>query len=350
MSVVSFDLTRIGWDPEFASAFSERAPAGAFPARVLAEHRGQLELQAAHGQLRATPPPPGLELDAPAVGDWVVVLPTPDHEVPACILEVLPRRTRFVRKTIYHHSTGQLVAANIDTVLIVTSANLEFNDRRTERYLAVVRAGGAEPVVVLTKADLCPEPQRLLARLPCQGVAVSALYGQGLEQLEPWVGPGRSVALVGSSGVGKSTLVNALLGTPLQDTGEIREHDAHGRHTTTTRRLLALPGGGALIDTPGMRELGLYEADVQGTFQDITEHAARCRYADCRHEGEPDCAVAEALDAGEINAKRLKSYRKLQRELAHEKRRQVKGAKRRAAKRLKKRIRANQKWRREHGG
>jgi ribosome biogenesis GTPase len=350
LSTDPFDLTRIGWDPEYASAFSDHAPSGAFPARVLAEHRGQLELQAAQGVLRASLPTTHDELAAPAVGDWVVAIATPDHEVPALTLSVLPRRTRFVRKTIHHHSTGQLVAANVDTVLIVTSANLEFNDRRTERYLAVVRAGGAEPVVVLTKSDLCPDPQPLLARLPCRGVAVSALHGRGLEQLSEWVGPGRTVVLVGSSGVGKSTLVNALLGADLQDTGEIREHDAHGRHTTTTRRLLELPGGGAMIDTPGMRELGLYEADVQATFEDIAAQAVMCRYADCRHQDEPDCAVRDALDRGELSEQRLKSYDKLQRELAHERRRQTKGAQRRAARKLKKHIRSSQKWRREHGG
>lgn len=318
MSTDPFDLTRIGWDPEYASAFSDHAPSGAFPARVLAEHRGQLELQAAQGVLRASLPTTHDELAAPAVGDWVVAIATPDHEVPALTLSVLPRRTRFVRKTIHHHSTGQLVAANVDTVLIVTSANLEFNDRRTERYLAVVRAGGAEPVVVLTKSDLCPDPQPLLARLPCRGVAVSALHGRGLEQLSEWVGPGRTVVLVGSSGVGKSTLVNALLGADLQDTGEIREHDAHGRHTTTTRRLLELPGGGAMIDTPGMRELGLWEASagLDETFPEVRGLLGGCRWRDCGHgEDEQGCALWGAVREGEVARDRLEAFLSLTEEV-----------------------------------
>ena len=343
------DLSQLGWDDEFASAFSHCAPAGAFPARVLAEHRGQLELQSADGVLRATPPTTADELAAPAVGDWVVAIPTPGHEVPAHTLLVLPRRSRFVRKTIFHHSTGQLVAANVDTVLIATSANQEFNLRRTERYLAVVRAGGAEPVVVLTKADLVPDVDALLAEVPCEAVAVSAMYGTGLDQLRRWVGPGRTVALVGSSGVGKSTLVNALLGEDVQDTGAIREHDAHGRHTTTTRRLLALPGGGALIDTPGMRELGLYEADVGAAFEDIAALAEDCHYADCRHVSEPHCRVLEAIDSGDLDPGRLASFNKLERELAREKRRQVTGAARRHHRKRAKEIRSAQKWRKDHG-
>lgn len=348
-SVLIFDLSQLGWDEAFASAFASCAPAGAFPGRVIAEHRGQLELQSADGVIRATPPTTFDELAAPAVGDWVVALPTPGHEVPAHTLTVLPRRTRFVRKTIYHHSTGQLVAANIDTVFIATSANQEFNDRRTERYIAVVRAGGAEPVVVITKSDLAGDIEALKAQVPCEVVALSALYGQGLEQLERWTGPGRTVALVGSSGVGKSTLANALLGEALQDTGDIREHDAHGRHTTTGRRLMPLPGGGALIDTPGMRELGLYEADVDAAFEDIAELARACRYADCQHDQEPGCEVVAALERGDLTEGRLRSYNKLERELAREQRRQVKGAERRSARKRSKLIRSHQKWRKDHG-
>ncbi len=323
-----FDLTQLGWDSVFSTVFNDLNLPETFPGRVLAEHRAQVEVQCAHACLRATLPlAEAGDLARCAVGDWVALRATPTHAVPASVEAVLPRRTRFVRKTVWTHSTGQVVAANVDTVFVATSLNRDFNVRRLERYLAVVRAGGAEAVVVLTKADLVEDRSGLSELVPGEHVvALSALKGWGLDGLAPWLGGGRTVAVVGSSGVGKSTLVNALLGEPAQDIGEIREHDARGRNTTTARRLLPLPGGGALVDTPGMRELGLDEADLQGAFEDVSELVASCRFRDCQHEGEPDCAVAEAIAQGRIELARVESFMKLERELQYEQRRQRKRA------------------------
>jgi len=345
---LNIDPTQLGWDTCFATAFADLNLPDASFGRVLAEHRGQVEVLCDGVVLRATLPlsSPG-DLDCAAVGDWVALLATPTHELPARVAAVLPRRTRFVRKTAWAHSTGQVVAANVDTVFVATSLNRDFNPRRLERYLAVVRAGGAEGVIVLTKADLAAE---VVFETTEPVVTLSALKGWGLEGLEPWLGPGRTVAVVGSSGVGKSTLVNALLGEEIQDTGAIREHDARGRHTTTTRRLLPLPGGGALIDTPGMRELGLYEADLGSAFEDVSALVAACQFRDCSHGDEPGCAVAEGVLAGAVELERVNSYLKLERELAHEQRRQRKRAraqqkrKRRPEKRSRQRLRREFDW------
>jgi len=258
----------------------------------------------------------------PAVGDWAVWEAVPGDPNRIAIKGLLPRRGALARKAAGRASREQVMAANVDWLLIVSSLNRDFNPSRLERYAAMAWQGGASPVVVLSKADLCDDPVEaaLQAETAVPGatvISVSATTGAGLEALAPFLGPGATVALVGSSGVGKSTLVNALLGETRLATGAIREADAKGRHTTVRRELLPLPSGGVIIDTPGMRELGLWadEAALARTFDDIEALAADCRFRDCRHEREPGCAVRAAVDRGELDARRLENRHKLTREI-----------------------------------
>ncbi len=248
------------------------------------------------------------------------------QEGSATIHHLIPRRSAFVRKAIGGGAASQVVAANVDVAFLVTSLNADLNPRRIERYLATAWDGGASPVIVLTKADLCPERERdaLKARIEAVALgvpvhAVSAVTGEGLDRLRESFTPGQTAALLGSSGAGKSSLVNALAGAPLMTIQAIREHDARGRHTTTHRQLVLLPDGRLVLDTPGMRELGLWEADagVAATFADIEALAQRCRFGDCAHAAEPGCAVQAALADGSLDRGRWRSWAKLQRELAH---------------------------------
>ena len=256
--------------------------------------------------------------DYPAVGDYVMAsCADPDT---AIIHQLLPRRSLFVRKAAGTSKTEQVVAANIDTVFLCMSLNNDFNLRRLERYLAVAWESGAEPVVVLTKADLCadlPQKQREVEAI-AMGVDIlttSAMESDGYRQITPYITEGRTVAFVGSSGVGKSTLINRLLGGERLATGGLRNDDK-GRHTTTHRELLFLPGGAMVIDTPGMRELGMWNAasGVEQTFGDIEELAARCRFRNCSHSSEPGCAVRAALESGHLDTGRWQSYQKLKNE------------------------------------
>ena len=353
-STLTFELTSLGWNEAFDQAYAPLAERGLTPGRVSGEHRGQLDVLTRNGPLRAMVRG-NLQfgLEAPGIGDWVAVRVSDDPGMPHLVEAVLPRRTRFVRKAAGRTTEPQLVAANVDVVFIATSLNSDLNLRRIERYLAAVVGGGATPVVVLTKADLVEDPEPLIASIPADHVvAVSALRQEGLEALEPFIGPGKTVALVGTSGVGKSTLVNALLGEDVQDTGGIRERDERGKHTTTSRTLLLLPGGGCLIDTPGMRELGLWEgeANLDQVYADIGELAGACAFRDCAHDNEPGCAVLEAVASGDLDAGRLAGYRKLQRELAGEKRRASKHAERAHNRRWGKHIKKTQKIRKKATG
>ncbi len=319
-----------GWDDGHAASFASVADAEQEPGRVVVEERGAYLVRVASGDVRATLSGRfrfDAELDDepgfPVVGDWVVLGPTgePDHRL---VQGLLPRRTAVVRRApTDRRAPEQVLAANVDLLLIVTSLNHDLNSRRLERYLAMAWGSGAQPVVVLNKADLVPDVDQavdwirpITAAAPVH--AVSATTGFGLAALSARLADGRTVALMGSSGVGKSTLVNALAGSEVEATQAIRADDARGRHTTTRRHLVRLPGRGLILDTPGMRELGLADDDggLDATFADIDELAAACRFSDCRHDREPGCAVRGAIDAGSLDASRLASRRKLERELA----------------------------------
>jgi ribosome biogenesis GTPase len=321
-------LESLGWDESHADAFRPFELDGLAPARVAVEHRSEYVLYSQHGELRA-------ELagklrhtdDHPAVGDWVAVAARAD-EGRATIQALLPRRTAFVRKVAWSETKPQVVAANVDVVFVVCGLDLNYNLRRIERYLTLAWESGAQPVVLLTKADLCDDVESRVYEVEsvAYGVpvhAVSAPHGDGVETVRAYVPGGRTAALLGSSGVGKSTLVNALLGEELLATQDIRE-DGRGRHTTTHRQLVPLPEGGLMLDTPGMRELQLWDADsgLEAAFGDVESIAAQCRFADCSHRREPDCAVRTALAGGTLDVERYESWRKLQRELERLERKQ----------------------------
>jgi ribosome biogenesis GTPase len=322
------DLSLLGWDPAFSAAFDSLFPAGLLPARVACEHKQAYDLHSAVGDLSAVCSGRLLHetasrADLPAVGDWVAVAPLPG-EARAVIHGVVPRRTVFSRLAAGPRPEEQVVAANIDVVLLVMGLDANYNPRRLERFLAVAWSSGAQPVVVLNKADLHPAPdeaRREIARVAggAPVVVVSALSGDGLAGLAPHLCCGVTVAALGSSGVGKSTLINALLGLGRQDTGPAREHDARGRHTTTRRELIVAPQGCLLMDTPGMRELQLTAegVDLDETFGDLRLLAGRCRFSDCTHRAEPGCAVRAARESGELDEARWLAYGKLLREEAH---------------------------------
>lgn len=323
-------LEEFGWDPWFAERFTSFAELGLRPARVAVEHRTQYELLGESGPLVAVLAGKlrygaGNRGERPAVGDWVAAAVRPEGE--ATIHGIVPRRTSFLRRAAGKHPVPQVAAANIDVVFLVTSCNADFNPRRLERYLTAAYESGARPVIVLTKADLAPDRASFLA--PAQVVAAQApvimtsmATGEGIEELRGLLAGSRTGALLGSSGVGKSSLINCLLGEDRIDTGPTRESDDRGRHTTTRRELVQVPGGGLLIDTPGMRELQIHEGDegIVATFDDVLALAAECAFADCRHTAEPDCAVLAAVAAGTLAVERLESYRKLTVEVKHQRR------------------------------
>jgi ribosome biogenesis GTPase len=321
-------LEDYGWSEHFAAAFAPLAEEGYEAGRVFLQHNRVYLLYTASGETWAETTgrlrfhASGAE-DLPAVGDWVALRRT-RNEDKAKIHEILPRRSKFSRKAAGRETEEQIVAANVDTLFLVTGLDDDYNPRRLERYLIMAWESGAEPVVLLNKADLVADAEetRREVELLAPGVPVfflSARRGEGVEQLTGFLGRGRTVALMGSSGVGKSTIVNRLLGSEVQRTQEVRLSDAKGRHTTTHRELFVLTTGGLVLDTPGMRELQLLvsERGLRETFEEIEELAARCRFTDCGHEGEPGCAIRAALDAGELDPERYRNYRKMEAEMRH---------------------------------
>jgi ribosome biogenesis GTPase len=325
-------LRALGWDE---SRQSESAAAGPelVPARVAVEHREMYLVLTAGGERTAEVSGRFLfeaasPADFPKVGDWVAAADFPE-EAKAIIHAVLPRRTCLSRRAAGRRTEEQVLAANIDTIFLVQGLDLDFNVRRLERQMVTARASGAEPVVVLNKADLVPNPEVFLEQvrqaLPgVEALAASALAGDGLEGLRDRLRPGRTHVLLGSSGVGKSTLINRLLGREALATAPVREDDSHGRHTTTRRELIALEGGALLIDTPGVREFQLWESDegMDEVFADIAALAEGCRFGDCTHTREAGCAVLAALEAGTLSDGRYQSWLKLRKELAYLERRQ----------------------------
>ena len=325
----------LGWDGLWEAAFAPHASDGYVPARVVAEHRGSYDVLVAvgaapltarvTGRLRHAALGPG---DFPVVGDWVATDLRAD-EGTASIHAVVPRRTCIQRRAPADHGAPmQILAANVDVVMIATSLNRDLNARRLERFLATAWESGGRPVVVLTKVDLATNPVEVtVAEAQLEELAVgvrvlatSAVTGDGLDAIRELLQPGITIALLGSSGVGKSTLINAILGEQRLATFEVREADARGRHTTSGRQLVPLPGGGLLLDTPGIRELGLWDdgAGLASAFWDVETTATRCRFTDCTHERQPGCAIESAVERGELTADRVAGWHKLILEERHQ--------------------------------
>ena len=320
-------LARLGWDATFADAFSQwSGDSDIEPARVVIEFNHIYRVWTPAGEVDATSSgrlkhQAVRKSDLPAVGDWVIIRKRQAHDQ-AAIVGVLPRRSRFSRKVAGNVTDEQIVAANVDVVFLVMALDADFSLRRLERYLLTARESGAAPVIVLTKPD---KAQSLVDQIEAVRQAAGELpvhvvnprQGEGLDQVTAYLASGRTAALLGSSGVGKSTIINRLVGEDVQKTREVRVSDSKGRHATTHRELVVLPNGGLIIDTPGMRELQLWDVGdaVRETFDDIETLAAGCHFTNCRHRGEPRCSVKEAVTAGTLDQGRLDNYLRLQDEL-----------------------------------
>jgi ribosome biogenesis GTPase len=332
---MTFDLASLGWDDAYASVFAPCAGRDARPARVTRVDRGACTVLGSAGPERGTFGGSLLAaagrdpLALPCAGDWVVLRAWPDRRT--TVEAVLPRRTAVIRSSAGNASYQQVLAANLDAAAVVEPVDPEPDLGRIERLLALAWASGARPLVILTKSDLAPDPTAIAAQIgliaPRTPVhAVSVVDGRGIDSLRPFVAHGRTLGLIGRSGAGKSSLVNALAGATVMGTQEIRRADGRGRHTTTYRALIPIPGGGAVLDTPGLRGVGLgagtdRAAGLDSSFDDVASLATECRFSDCDHHGEPGCAVADALAVGELTTRRWESWQRLHREIAFETRR-----------------------------
>jgi ribosome biogenesis GTPase len=329
------NLNDLGWNSFFEKQFENLKDHNLIPARVAQEQKNIYLVLAEPGELSAEVSGRFIHTARskggfPAVGDWVAVLPRPEGDK-VVIHHLLPRKTCFSRKAVLSGGmpdTGgktqkQVLAANVDVAFLVSGLDGELNLRRIERYLTVAWDSGASPVVVLNKSDVCTQVEEHIKEVESIAfgvpiLTISATQNLGLNAFSLHLGSGKTAVFLGSSGVGKSSIINSLLGSELLDVAPVRDYDKKGRHTTTCRELIFLPSGGMVIDTPGMRELGIWsdQDGISRTFDDIEELASECRFRDCKHQGEPGCAVQQAIVDGDLDAKRLKSYLKLKKELA----------------------------------
>jgi ribosome biogenesis GTPase len=360
------DMETLGWNSFFQQHLNQLSDKEAIPGRIIREYKNLYQVYAQEGEFLAEISGK-MHFEAkdtgafPTVGDWVALKTRPGEDR-ATIFDLFPRQSKFSRKAV--HSGGmpdaggrteeQVLAANIDTVFLVSGLDNDFNVRRIERYLTIAWDSGAAPVIVLNKADLCDEIEERMAEVEevAFGVPlhpISAIEKDGLDSLDEYLAPGKTSVFLGSSGVGKSTIINSLLGDDLLKTGPLRQSDQRGMHTTTHRELIILPSGGAVIDTPGLREIQnwLDKEGMENTFRDITALAEECRFRDCTHSNEPGCAVREALETGELAEDRFQSYLKLRKEMRHLELRQDAKARRLAAKNMAKNIKQIQAYRKK---
>lgn len=327
------NLNTLGWNKAYEAAFEEYKKQGYVAGRIFAEYKNFYKVIYEGGEVLGEISGKLLydteqQEDFPAIGDWVAISPR-QNENRGTIHHILPRHSKFSRKVAGTNTREQIIAANINTVFIVNSMNNDFNPRRLERYLLLAWESGANPVVILSKSDLCENREEIIsdAEAVALGVpvhAISTYLADGMEELKQYFKEGHTIALLGSSGVGKSSIINYFLGGTVQKVQALRNDGQKGKHTSTHREMFVLPEGGLIIDTPGMREIQLWDADegLQEAFEDIETAAAECFFRNCRHENEPGCAVVNAIENGIIAAERLESYKKLEKELQYLERKQ----------------------------